>query len=297
MAKLDPKQRWDLVRGTNIQPSLRLTLYAIHCIQGNGRTAYCKRETLAAEVGVDVDTLSNKLKALNLLGVVRSIWTKRNGRPSREHSVDYARLREMQRPTLAVSSECESTPPNSPESTPPKLSVPLPRNSRSHSPEFTRHEDPEKIHRTSKSKHTQKTKFQKPTADDIRQYAAENKMPNFDAEYFIDYYESVGWKIGGKSPMKSWQATVRRWISKGGTDQHDSNAGLSEAVKAWQAVQDSVRRHSYFNPDKIIGDIGERSWQAVRSIGLKKIDEANDFDRRELQKRFIEEYQRQGAAA
>ena len=31
-----------------------------------------------------------------------------------------------------------------------------------------------------------------------------------DAERFVDYYSSVGWKVG-KNPMKDWKAAVRAW--------------------------------------------------------------------------------------
>jgi hypothetical protein len=35
-----------------------------------------------------------------------------------------------------------------------------------------------------------------------------------DAERFIDFYTSNGWKIGGKSKMKDWEAAVRTWESR-----------------------------------------------------------------------------------
>ena len=38
----------------------------------------------------------------------------------------------------------------------------------------------------------------------------EERNNNVDAEYFIDHYESNGWKVG-KNPMKDWKATVRNW--------------------------------------------------------------------------------------
>lgn len=37
-----------------------------------------------------------------------------------------------------------------------------------------------------------------------------------EAESFVDFYASKGWKVG-KAPMKDWQAAARRWIrDKGG---------------------------------------------------------------------------------
>lgn len=52
-------------------------------------------------------------------------------------------------------------------------------------------------------------KFVKPTLEEVRAYC-ESRGNNVDAGRFIDYYESVGWKVG-KSPMKDWRAAVRQW--------------------------------------------------------------------------------------
>lgn len=53
-------------------------------------------------------------------------------------------------------------------------------------------------------------KFVKPTKQQVDDYCRELKV-TFDAEKFIDYYESKGWYVG-KSPMKDWKATVRNWL-------------------------------------------------------------------------------------
>ena len=34
-----------------------------------------------------------------------------------------------------------------------------------------------------------------------------------DAERFVDYYASIGWRVG-KNPMKDWRAAVRAWVKK-----------------------------------------------------------------------------------
>lgn len=52
-------------------------------------------------------------------------------------------------------------------------------------------------------------KFIKPTLEEIKQYCLERNN-NIDAENFIDYYNSNGWKVG-KNPMKDWKATIRTW--------------------------------------------------------------------------------------
>lgn len=52
-------------------------------------------------------------------------------------------------------------------------------------------------------------RFSPPTIDDIKAYCLE-KGYNVDAERFVDYYSSNGWKVG-KNSMKDWRATVRNW--------------------------------------------------------------------------------------
>jgi hypothetical protein len=31
------------------------------------------------------------------------------------------------------------------------------------------------------------------------------------ASAFYDYFESNGWKVGGKAPMRDWKAAARNW--------------------------------------------------------------------------------------
>ena len=50
----------------------------------------------------------------------------------------------------------------------------------------------------------------KPTLEEVRAYCEERKN-GIDAERFISYYDSVGWRIGGKAPMKDWKACIRVW--------------------------------------------------------------------------------------
>ena len=52
-------------------------------------------------------------------------------------------------------------------------------------------------------------RFIKPTLEEVRQYIQEKKY-SIDAESFIAFYESKGWKIG-KSPMKNWRAACVTW--------------------------------------------------------------------------------------
>ena len=53
-------------------------------------------------------------------------------------------------------------------------------------------------------------KFIKPTLDEVKAYCIERKN-TVNPQKFIDHYESNGWKVGGKSAMKDWKASVRTW--------------------------------------------------------------------------------------
>lgn len=56
-------------------------------------------------------------------------------------------------------------------------------------------------------------RFVKPTVDEVRAYCLE-KGYTIDPQRFVDYYESNGWMIGGKSHVKDWKAAVRTWQSR-----------------------------------------------------------------------------------
>lgn len=54
--------------------------------------------------------------------------------------------------------------------------------------------------------------FNPPTPMDVTAYAIEIGA-EIDAERFVDYYASKGWKVGS-SPMRDWKAVVRNWIRR-----------------------------------------------------------------------------------
>lgn len=63
-----------------------------------------------------------------------------------------------------------------------------------------------------------KKSFEKPTLKEVQTYCLERNN-NIDAEKFIDYYESNGWKVGRNS-MKDWKACIRTW-EKNKQEKHD----------------------------------------------------------------------------
>ena len=81
---------------------------------------------------------------------------------------------------------------------------------------------------TSKKKEIKEEKkdirFCKPTVAEVKDYCEERKN-NIDADAFVNFYESKGWKIG-KNPMKDWKAAVRTWEIKNKTNNTIANTAL-----------------------------------------------------------------------
>ena len=57
---------------------------------------------------------------------------------------------------------------------------------------------------------SKREKFIPPTVEEVQAYCKETGKP-INAEAFVDYFTSNGWKVGGKTPMKDWKAAVRQW--------------------------------------------------------------------------------------
>lgn len=57
-----------------------------------------------------------------------------------------------------------------------------------------------------------RTRMPRPSIEEVQEYITLNNYA-VNAERFIDYYESNGWKVG-RNPMKNWKACVRTWHKK-----------------------------------------------------------------------------------
>ena len=54
--------------------------------------------------------------------------------------------------------------------------------------------------------------FVPPREDEVDAYCQETGI-YVDSSRFVDYYTSIGWKVG-KKPMRDWKAAVRSWYAK-----------------------------------------------------------------------------------
>jgi hypothetical protein len=54
--------------------------------------------------------------------------------------------------------------------------------------------------------------FLTPSLDEIKSYFLEQNFPELEAQKFFNYFSSIGWLVGGKTPMVDWQAAAQNWI-------------------------------------------------------------------------------------
>ncbi len=51
-----------------------------------------------------------------------------------------------------------------------------------------------------------------PRKESLYEYFKEKKSSALEADKFYDHYQSNGWKVSGRAPMKDWKAAARNWI-------------------------------------------------------------------------------------
>jgi hypothetical protein len=71
-----------------------------------------------------------------------------------------------------------------------------------------------------------RSQFSKPTIEECFSYCKELGLSTYDydgnqksaaqvtAEKFWDYFESNGWKVGGRATMKDWKSALRNWVRR-----------------------------------------------------------------------------------
>ena len=77
-------------------------------------------------------------------------------------------------------------------------------------------------------------RFSRPSVEEVMAYCAERGNA-VNAESFVDFYESKGWKVGN-SPMKDWKAAVRTWEKRDGRGARrtaSQASGVTLGVDEW----------------------------------------------------------------
>lgn len=84
---------------------------------------------------------------------------------------------------------------------------------------------------------------QRPTIELVSSYFSELSAVE-EAPAFFDHFQSNGWKVGGKTPMKDWKAACRNWLRspyrkntkklfRGKQEMIDTATELAKEMKTW----------------------------------------------------------------
>ena len=83
-------------------------------------------------------------------------------------------------------------------------------------------------------------RFTPPSVEEVRAYITE-KSYNVDADAFVDFYTSKGWKVGNQS-MKDWKAAVRTWNKREKGTQKVKTAPSAQMTHSYD--MDELRRRA-----------------------------------------------------
>jgi hypothetical protein len=138
---------------------------------------------------------------------------------------------------------------------------------------FLKNEQPElfelQTEETFQKKVAPKTRFSKPTIQEIQEYCQERNN-QVDANKFFDHYESNGWMIGGKSKMKDWKAAIRNWERNSFNNQNQNQNGQQQERFVGRQSIDTIRHNA---------TIG---YEAAERVRKQMLDNANQLCKENL---------------
>lgn len=112
-------------------------------------------------------------------------------------------------------------------------------------------DEPSIVHNKSYNKSKIVREGLRPTRSDWLAYSKEIGWGTTDAESAFDYYESNGWRIGGKTPVKDWRACARNCQRRNQTTTKKGN----------QPMNDNHRNSCYSPPTyKVMGFARREDW-------------------------------------
>ena len=72
-------------------------------------------------------------------------------------------------------------------------------------------------------------RFVPPSLLEVEAYLSEKGITEIDAESFVAFYESKGWKVGNQ-PMKSWQAAITTWRKRALASKEEAGAKIEKTL-------------------------------------------------------------------
>jgi len=77
-----------------------------------------------------------------------------------------------------------------------------------------------------------------PAIEEIKHYFQAQKFPDLEAQKFFNYFKSVGWLVGGKTPMIDWQAAAQNWMLNSTNFNHNTFTTPTNRAKQLNTTTD-----------------------------------------------------------
>ena len=94
--------------------------------------------------------------------------------------------------------------------------------------------EPVIVEKAAKAIKEKPAKFVKPDLAEIIGYCLEMSFAAQSGEAFHDYFESIGWLVGGKTTMRDWKAALRNWMRREGSFAPRANKAKKEQITKWE---------------------------------------------------------------
>ncbi len=270
--------RWRLVRGASIARNLRHLLLILMHYQGKNDTVWCRRELLADELDINVDVVSQKLKELDTLGIIDRVWRNRNGRPSRQYSIQFSELSIHQR-TLSESSDCTLRESSDCDTFTLSESSGSPlANPQGHSERILRHEQPVEQPREQSLSNGKRASLEGWIKYGASYATSKDMNTSTDRlEESFDHYTANGWKQNSGRPIKDWKATCRQSVRN-----HHQWNGSAETSGCYASVRQTIV--SVYSPDlrneaDVKAKLTAEEFSAAKLVGIRRIAESQPYDK------------------
>ena len=85
---------------------------------------------------------------------------------------------------------------------------------------------------------------EKPSIEEVKSYFHSQNFPKLEANKFFNYFTSIGWLVGGKTPMVDWKASANNWMLN--APNFISNAAFKALLSQISMVHRNLRINSGF---------------------------------------------------
>lgn len=69
-----------------------------------------------------------------------------------------------------------------------------------------------------------------PQLNEVELFFTQKNYPTIEAQKFFNHYQSNGWLVGGKTPMKDWQSSAHKWMLNANQWNHNQPGEAKEPV-------------------------------------------------------------------